>query len=223
MPGRKVPLIKGHYYHIINRGVGGIPIYRNKWNYKRFINYLIYYQNINSPGRYSYFLNLPLKERKSILKDLKQSKEFYVDLICYCLMPTHFHLLLKQNTETGISKFLSQITNAYTKYFNSVNNRKGSLFQGKFKSVKIDTEEQLVHVSRYIHLNPYSGGLANDFKNLIEHSYSSLSEYISETNNMCQKEIILKLFRSGHNYREFVCDRADYQRELEFIKHLVLE
>jgi putative transposase len=223
MPGRKVPLIEGHFYHIINRGVGGIPIYKNKWNYKRFLNYLIYYQNINCPGRYSYFLNLPLKERGSILEELKQRKEFHVDLICYCLMPTHFHLLLKQSTKNGISKFLSQITNAYTRYFNSSFNRKGGLFQGKFKSVKIDNEEQLLHVSRYIHLNPYSGGLVKDFKSLIKYSYSSLPEYISAKGDMCQKKIILELFKTRNDYKKFVSDRANYQREIEFIKHLVLD
>lgn len=223
MPGRKVPLVEGFYYHVINRGIADIEVFKSAWNYKRFLNYLIYYQNINTPGRYSYFLQLSQNERNRILAELRKKKEFHVDIISFCLMPTHFHLLLKQNTQNGISKYLSQITNSYTRYFNSSTSRKGSLFQGNFKSVKINTEEQLIHVSRYQHLNPYSGGLVKDLGKLVDYPYSSLSEYIHKDNDRCQKEVVLNKFSSENSYRDYVFDRADYQRKLEFIKHLVLE
>ncbi len=223
MPGRKVPLVEGFYYHVLNRGIADTRVFNNNWNYKRFLNYIFYYQNINVPGRYSYFIQLSRVQRKSILDELGKEKKFHADLICFCLMPTHFHLLLKQNTEDGISKFLSQITNSYTRYLNSTLSRKGPIFQGTFKAVKINSEEQLMHLSRYIHLNPYSSGLVKDLKDLVNYPYSSFFEYVNLETNRCQKEIILNKFKSKKSYRDFVFDRADYQKELEFIKHLILD
>lgn len=223
MPGRKVPLIKGYFYHVINRGISEIPVFNNKWNYDRFLSYLIYYQNVNTPCRYSHFLKLSNLERNEILVEIRKEGNFYVDLIAYCLMPTHFHLLLKQNIENGISIFLSKVTNSYTRYFNVKNDRKGFLFQGNFKAIKINTEEQLIHVSRYIHLNPYSSGLIKSTERLSKYQYSSLKEYLKEDGDICQKEVILSRFKSSNAYKEYIFDRAAYQRELEYIKHLVLE
>ncbi len=223
MPGRKVPLVSGYFYHIVNRGISEIPVFKSSWNYKRFLEYLSYYQNINTPGRYSYFLQLSSDERNEILSQMKNEKDFYLDLIAYCLMPSHFHLLVKQNIDNGISTFMSKITNSYTRYFNLKNGRKGSLFQGGFKAVKINNEKQLLHVSRYIHLNPYSSGLVKSLADLDDYPYSSLSEYLHQSKNKCQKSIILSYFRQNNSYKEFVFDRAEYQKELEFIKHLILE
>lgn len=223
MPGRKKPLIKGFYYHVLNRGISDIQVFSSAWNYKRFIDYLIYYQNINTPGRYSYFLNLPKAERIKIMAELRKKKDFYVDIVSFCLMPTHFHLLLRQNTDSGISEYLSKISNAYTRYFNSATERKGPLFQGTFKSIKINTEQQLLHVSRYIHLNPYSGGLVKNYDDLIDYQYSSLPEYLNDDNGYCQNEVVLSKFKTKRSYRDFILNHADFQRELQFIKHLTLE
>jgi putative transposase len=77
-----------------------------------------------------------------------------VEMICYCLMPNHFHFLLKQNSKDGITKFMRRISNAYVRYFNKRYNRVGALFQGKFKAALIKSDDYLLHLSRYIHLNP---------------------------------------------------------------------
>jgi putative transposase len=223
MPGRLVPLVNENYYHVVNRGIAEIPAFQNRWNYKRFVSYLSYYQNIDVPGRFSFFLQLSKNERIKILSEMKKEKHFYVDIIAYCLMPTHFHLLLKQTVDNGISIFMSKITNSYTRYFNVKNGRKGSLFQGNFKAVKIDNENQLLHVSRYIHLNPYSSGIIKSLSEIDKYDHSSLSEYLHLNGNMCQKNVILSYFNKSYSYKDYVFDRAEYQKELEFIKHLVLE
>ena len=76
-----------------------------------------------------------------------------MEIICYCLMPNHLHLLLRQLMDGGISKFMSNFANSYTRYFNTKSKRKGPVFEGKFKAKRIETDEQLLHLSRHIHLN----------------------------------------------------------------------
>ena len=139
-------------------------------------------------------------------------------------MPNHFHFLLKQVANRGISKFISNFTNSYTRYFNTKNKREGALFKGKFKSVRIESDEQLLHVSRYTHLNPYSSYVIKTLEELENYPYSSLPEYLQRSpKGSCQKEIILDQFKNLNSYKNFVFDQANYQRELENIKHLILE
>jgi putative transposase len=139
-------------------------------------------------------------------------------------MPNHFHFLVRQNIDSGISKFMSNFENSYTKYFNIKNSRIGPLLQGPFKAVKIDSEEQLLHVSRYIHLNPFSSALVKNIDDLINYEWSSFSEYFGLNKyKLCQRGNIFSTFKNIETYRLFVFDQADYQKCLEEIKHLILE
>lgn len=139
-----------------------------------------------------------------------------VEIICYCLMPNHFHLLIKQLKENGISKFISQLSNSYTKYFNTKYKRVGALFQGVFQAVIIKSDEQFMHTSRYIHLNPVVSTLVDNPANW---PWSSYNEYISENKGICVKEQIISYFPSVEAYKKFVLDQADYGRTLEILKH----
>ena len=155
---------------------------------------------------------------------MKVGRKLLVEIIAYCLMPNHLHLLLKQLEENGISIFMSNLTNSYTRFFNTKQKRKGPLFQGKFKGVRIETDEQLFHVSRYIHLNPYSSFVLKSLEELESYPYSSLPEYLGLKKEIhCKTEIILNNFKNIQSYEDFVFDRAGYQRELEKIKHLAIE
>lgn len=222
MPCRSTPLVQGEYYHIFNRGVAYQNIFRNKRDYDRFLLSLHYYQFNSIPIRLSKFLQIPLKERSEIFCNIINSDEKIIDLIAYCLMPNHFHLLIKQNTGNGISRFLRITINSYAKYFNTKYKRAGSLFQGMFKAVRIETEEQLLHVSRYIHLNPLVSHIVEE-KNLLAYPWSSLSEYITNKAYVCNPEPILTHFSKKQSYRQFVLDQADYGKELESIKHLIID
>ena len=135
-------------------------------------------------------------------------------------MPNHFHFLLKQTAEEGIAKFMSNFQNSYTRYFNTRHNRVGPLFQGPFRAVRVETDEQLLHLSRYIHLNPYSSFVVKNIKDLEEYQWSSFKEYLGKEKGFCQKEIVMSFFKNPQDYRKFVFDQADYQRELQKIKHL---
>ncbi|MFH0943350.1 MAG: transposase [Candidatus Beckwithbacteria bacterium] len=224
MPGRETPLITGEIYHIINRGVTAQTIFSCQRHYQRALEIMLYYQNQNPHLRYSYFSALTFSAKTEKLNQLRKNNELLVEIFAYCFMPNHFHFLLKQLVDNGISNFLSKFSNSYTRYFNTKHNRIGPLFQGKFKSVRIESEQQLLHVSRYIHLNPYSSGVIKSKHDLYQYQYSSLPEYLSLTKkSFCQKDIILNYFKKSGTYQNFIFDQADYQRELEVIKHLVLE
>ncbi len=135
-------------------------------------------------------------------------------------MPNHFHLLLKQVQDSGISQFIGKLSNSYTRYFNTLNKRVGPLFQGRFKAVRVKTDEQLLHLSRYIHLNPY---VANLVKDPSFYQWSSYNEYLDIKNGICNKDIVLGLFKDSSEYATFVTDHSEYARQLEIIKHLAFE
>jgi len=201
------------YYHVFNRGVEKRKIFIDLKDYKIFIYYLFIYLKPISIVL-SKYPELPLR-----LQSKNLSAE--VSLISFCLMPNHFHLLLRQNTKNGISKLMKQITNAYTEYFNKRNKRVGSLMQGPFKAVKISTDEQLIHLSRYIHLNPLVGNVVN---NLDKYQWSSFASFFSEKNShLCDKKIIKKFFRSTLDYKKFVLDQASYSKELKNLEGLTIE
>lgn len=207
-----MPIVTGEHYHVFNRGVASTQIFTNYFDKKRFIKTMLYYQIEDTKPRFS--LYTPTTSKLNLSNKL-------VDIICYCLMPNHFHFLLKQNRDKGISEFISKVTNSYTKYFNIKFRRYGPLFQGMFKAVHIETDEQLTHLSRYIHLNPLVGFVTKD---LDSYQWSSYRDYIGlNKSSVCAKNIVLGQFKSTDDYRGFVLDQEDYAKELENQKHQLLD
>lgn len=224
MPLRSTPLVNNEIYHVMNRGVGSIPIFTSRKDYARFLNTFDYYRSQKVPCSYSRFLERPLDERMTTLKNFKQHQNYLIEILAYCLMPTHFHFLLRQTLDQGIAKFIRLTSNSYSKYFNIKYNRHGSLFAGRFKVVRVATDEQLIHVSRYIHLNPYTGYVVSGLDELFNYPYSSLIEYAQDFNpKLGSTKFILNMFKNKNDYRKFITDHADFQRNLEKIKHLTLE
>lgn len=220
MPTRKTPLITNEYYHIFNRGVNKQPIFFSKVDYKRTMSILNYYTYQNLPS-YSKYLAMS-DEHKAAASS--HSPQQIVRVVCACLMPNHFHLLIQQVQDGGIVKFMSNFQNSLTKYVNTKNERSGHLLQGEFKSVHIEDNTQLLHVSRYIHLNPHTSFVVKNLHDLETYKWSSYPEYISGSNNeLYDKDIILSQFKGDEDYKKFVNDQADYQQELDRIKHLLLE
>lgn len=214
MTYRKIVLANEQVYHVFNRGVEEREIFLDKRDYSRFLDSSVYYQKANPPTRYSF--------RKRVDKRPLLDLENLVDIICYCLMPNHFHFLLKQTKDKGISLFISRLINSYTRYFNTRHQRKGHLFQGPFKAVRVENDEQLVHVSRYIHLNPVTSFLAEDPG---DYHFSSYSEYFRKKSmgGTCQSELVLSQFSSIRDYQRFVLNQKDYARNLEKIKKFIME
>lgn len=213
MPGRTTPLMNGEFYHLYNRGSDKRSTFTQSRDYKRFQQTLYYYQYSGPKPRFSKF-------SKSDLNSFKPDpSNKLVEILCYCLMPNHFHFLVKQLKDSGISIFMSQLCNSYTKYFNTKYPRVGPLFQGKFQSVLIETDEQLIHLSRYIHLNPIVSGLV---KNLDDWPWSSYLEYMNQP-FICNTAEILNFFASKEKYKEFIEAQVDLGITLEILKHQTID
>lgn len=143
------------YYHIYNRGVEKRVIFLDSQDYAVFLNYLKEYllpkdekgllDNLSNP-------NTSYKGKDKILKLLRLNN-FYgeITLLTYCLMPNHFHFFIKQKSALSIDRFMNSLCTRYTMYFNKKNNRVGSLYQGVYKAVTVNHDEQFIYLSKYIH------------------------------------------------------------------------
>lgn len=201
------------YYHVFNRGVEKRDIFLEEKDYRFFQTYLFIYLHPLKKVLEKH-PDLPLRLYN---KNLSQE----VELLGYCLMPNHFHLLLKQKTKHGISKLMKQLTNAYTLFFNQKNKRVGGLMQGRFKAAQIMDDNLFVHILRYIHLNPVASNLTQDLGN---YKWSSYPDYLGkETDLPCSKDEILSYFPSIDAFEKFHEDQVGYSKDLHRIKHLSIE
>lgn len=214
MPGRIHPLVNGEVYHIFNRGSDKRNIFLRSGDYRRFVNTFYYYQFEGPKPKLS-------ELSKTKFADFKPSQDKkLIEILSFCLMPNHFHFLIKQLKTNGISIFISQATNSYTKYFNTKFKRVGPLLQGTFKSVRAETDEQLIHISRYIHINPVVSGLISKPQH---YPWSSYGEYVDGIKGYCSTDLILSLFASRKEYRNFTENQIDYGKSLELIKHQIVD
>ncbi len=222
---RKEPLYTGSVYHVLNKSIAGYKIFTSDKDYIRMTQMLRFFSVRNREiPRFARFLELVESQKKSFeeifLSETKDNSK-NVQIIAYCLMPTHFHLVLKQIKDNGISTFVGDLSNSYTRYFNTKYNRKGGLWEDRFKNIIIDSDEQLLHLTRYIHLNPVTSGLVNGAD---KWKYSSYPEYLKDKKikyPLCDFKEFFSINPS--NYSKFVSDRKSYQKELAIIKKLVAE
>lgn len=207
---RQIKFITNSYYHIYNRGVDGRTIFKDDKDYRRFIHSLYEFND----KQFALPLSRMTKEQ-SVLRALRRQP--LVNILCFCLMPNHFHLILEQIVDSGITKFMRKLGTGYTMYFNTKYKRNGVLFQGKFKAIAIETDEYLLHLSRYIHLNPVEliekdwklqgikdWNIAKNF--LRKYRWSSFIDYIGIRNfpSVTQIGFIQRYFKNCADYKEFV-------------------
>jgi putative transposase len=225
LPKRKIPLVNQEIYHVFNRGFNRKKIFLGSDDYQRGLETLAFYQYGNPPFKFSYFNQRTKSERKELIVSLKKYNKPTVETMAYCLMPNHFHLLIKQLEDNGIQNTVSKLSGSYANYFNLKKSLKGPVFEGRFKAVRIVSNEQLLHVNRYIHLNPFTNSLVKSMKELLKYPYSSIREYLEQDFplSICKKDLIIDQFKSIKSYQEFILDQADYQKELGKIKRLLLE
>jgi len=182
---RKINFVQGEYYHIYNRGNSKQKIFNDKEDYLRFISLLYISNSVESFNLYDLNRDINFNiyeiERNNLL----------VNIGAFCLMPNHFHILITEKIEGGISKFMQKLSTAYSMYYNRKYKRNGSLFEGKFKSQYIDTDKYLKYLFSYIHLNPLKL-IQKDWKEerirnkkeaidyLNKYSYSSYLDFMGE-------------------------------------------
>lgn len=221
MPSRREIFTNGEFYHIFNKSLDRKKIFAATANTQRFFNLLRYYRSLKAHVRYSHYLQMPDIIKKQMDRQIAFEKFFKVEFLAYSLMPNHFHFLLKQLKSNGIVRTITDVINAFTRYFNLKEKRLGSIFLTQFKSKRIISREQLIHTNRYIHLNHYSSGLVKSPEDIINYPYSSLKEYlIPDSTNLCNIQIVLSEFNNNRErYKDFVLNHADYQKNLEYIKH----
>lgn len=211
---RKISFSIGEYYHVYNRGNDKRVIYLDREEYKRFLT-LLYICNGSMP------VNIREQFPKGNAFGFRELRDFnrgetLVDIGAYCLMPNHFHLLIKEKNEGGITKFIGKLSTGYSMYFNSKHERTGKLFEGPFKAVHITADEHLKYLFSYIHLNPVKiidpkwkeDGIADHDKAkqyLNNYQYSSYLDYLGdgrEENIIINKQDFPEYFE---NFKDFKC------------------
>jgi putative transposase len=225
MATRDIVLATGEFYHVFNRGVAGMKLFNSHKNYIRFIELINYYRFHNTLVCYSSFRRMDSIRKELLVQRIKDQNKIQVSIHTFCLMPNHFHFLLRQESEGGITRFMRCIQDGYAKYFNTSLNRYGPLYQSSFKAVRIENEEQFLHSSRYMHLNPSTSYLIAENK-LLEYPWSSFQDFVSGQTQLypfVDTKSILSYFVDKKAYENFVLDQVAYQRELHKIKHLLLE
>lgn len=219
MPGKNVVRVfeEGGYYHVYNRGVEKRTIFEDAVDYKKFIAFLKFYlveqalQDLQGPTLKKDKVNLPPPSRRA------NNFANEIDLHAYCLMPNHFHLFVRQNGEYSISSFMQSLITKYVIYFNKRHRRVGSLFQGKYRAVRIESEAQFTYLSKYIHRNPLPDHpTRSDLEGLQEYKYSSYRNYLKRfTQTWVKTDDILSYFSTSNlanSYRVFVEETGDISR-----------
>lgn len=185
------------YYHVYNRGVEKRDIFIDDNDYVVFLSLLKRY--------------LSREVESKINRHKFKSLSGQVELLTYCLMPNHYHLLFYQTIDTGITELMRRLTTSYVMYFNNKYHRVGSLFQSRYKASSVNGDAYLHHISRYVHLNP---------DNYINYPYSSIRYYLgaSDAPSWINTDKVLSLFGSKEEYRQFLDEYIDTKYELNSIK-----
>jgi putative transposase len=221
MPSRSVVFANNQIYHVFNRSVGKEPLFTSLFH-QRWIKELINYYRYPQTLRFSQF-KLMNKDAKNTYLFTMRNKQQLIEIYAFAFMPNHYHFLLKQLSDDGIIRFISNIQNSYAKSYNLKNERKGTLFQNSFQAKWIETDEQFIHISRYIHLNPVTAYIIN-FEKLATYPFTSFADYILKQGTpWLNKSFLLSMFKSQPEYQTFVADQVDYQQTLAALKDQIID
>ncbi|MBX4206446.1 transposase [Candidatus Parcubacteria bacterium] len=206
---RNIKISPGEYYHICNRGINKQIIFHDHHDYLRFLFLILYFQ---SPIKFDH-LNRIIKTFSEIVgqhrvlatgyeEDMVRKRS--VELTAFCIMPNHFHLLVKEIDEGGIAAYMQRVLNAYGKYYNTKYGKSGHVFQGPYRAVHMDDDTQLLHVSAYIHRNAREIGKWQNIYN--EYPWSSCQDFTERNRwgKLVMPGIILDQFKGKTDYKKFL-------------------
>ena len=215
---RGVVFAPGEFYHIYNRGTDKRKIFDCRADYERFL-LLLYLCNQTK--------HVDIKLQGRTVEELwgQREGEPLIDIAAYCLMPNHFHLIVREHTEGGVSKFIQKLITGYTMYFNTRHERSGALFQGKFKAVHVSDDRQLSYLISYVHLNPIKLieplwkeiGIEDQPRTeayLEKYRYSSYQDYCGKIrleNKIINKTALPEYFTSPADFKKHVTEWLNYK------------
>lgn len=234
----RIKPVTDEIYHIYNRGVEKRNIFTQEKDYLRFIHDLYEFNDVNPVLNVHFRFNsnktmgvgLPYIKTKII-----RSGNCLVDVLVFCLMPNHFHLMLRQRVDGGITEFMRKIGSGYTNYFNKKYERVGPLFQGKYKHIIIKHDAQFIHLPYYIHLNPLDlfvpewreKKLSNQsaaIKFLENYRWSSFLDYAGKKNfpSVTKRDFLLKFFDGSKAFKENILTWLK-ELDIDSIRNITLE
>ncbi|MDP1833891.1 MAG: transposase [Candidatus Moranbacteria bacterium] len=194
---RREKLIVGEYYHVFNRGVERRNIFNKDIDFLRFLDSMIFF-NTEKPG-------WAVKDlRQSGVEDRPLPEDRLVDIVAYCLNSNHFHFILRENKENGITTFMKKICTGHAMYFNKKYERSGVLLQGRFKSVHIDSNDLLLYLSAYVNCNSQ----IHTIENAEKYPWCSFPEYLGSAGIGCQKNVVASQFENIEGYKKFCLEKV---------------
>ena len=232
---RNIRFVNEGIYHVYNRSVEKREIFVDDQDRFRFIHDLFEF-NDEAPAVNLYYKRPLLQSYEAKPRKIEQQKrKLLVEILAFVVMPNHFHLLLRQIKENGISNFMHKLGTGYTMYFNQKYERAGSLFQGTYKAILVNQEAHFIHLPYYIHFNPldlkFPEWRDREIKNykqamkfLENYRWSSFLDYIGKKNfpSVTQREFLNEFFEGPENYKK---DAMKWLKEmdLEEIEDFTLE
>jgi len=235
MPIIRPQFINQEIYHIVTRGVEKRVIFQDESDHYRAI-FSLYEFNDEKHVLIRDRRRTRLQQKKLGREQFSANRNLIVEILAFCLMPNHIHLLLKQLKDNGISKFMNKFGAGYGTYFNKKYNRTGHLFQGRFRAVHIKNNEQLQNVFVYIHTNPTetieSGwkdiGVENTdevIKFLENYKWLSYADYIGKKNfpSVTHREFLMRIMGNEGSCKNFVNHWIQYKGEIKTLGNIILE
>jgi len=210
---RKIIFVNEECHHIFNRGVDKREVFLDAEDKARFLKSMQEFNRLDAIGS---LYEESFREKNNLGVQLPR----LVEIICYCLNPNHYHFVLKQLTDKGIEKFMQKLSTGYTNYFNKKYIRSGALFQGRYKSSHIDSNEYLLLVSAYVNCNSEVHKIAE----ADNYEWCSFPEYAGKIkHDLCDKEIILGQFDSPEGYFDFAKANALEMKNKKEAEKMLLE
>lgn len=240
---RKEKLTTGEYYHVYNRTILNVPEFNIRDNSLKLTQTFLLANSTNSTQAFDYLRNNRHTSIKRALEISKQGEKL-TEILCYSIMPNHYHLLIKEIKENGTTDFIRRCNTSIAKYINTKTGRRGPLFESRFKSKHVDSNEYLLHLSAYIHLNPLDFLSSKEWREnklkswddnkekLLNYPWSSVKYFISSKTDFDENrdvysniisgiDIILDQFNNKNDYERFLKEWS--VENSEKIKHLLIE
>ena len=204
---RKIKTVPGQYYHIYNKSSAGKAIFNQPRDYVRFLFLLFVIQSpkklLHTKRQIDFYIkHSKFKLSKKDIQKITNSKK--VEIVAFVIMPNHFHIIINDLEENGISLYMQRLQSGYARYSQIKYKSSGHLFRGPFGLVPIEDNEQLLYLSSYIHKNPKE--LISWKDNFVNYPWSSYQDFVKENRwgKLLKPEIVTSQFKSNKDYSKYV-------------------